>query len=946
MDSEEKDLSTESNGNKDGIDVYSLPMFTSERPEGPLADYYVEACEDPDYYYRDMEEEWADTWILKGEYQLEQILHEKKELQKAQWLRGGFGCGTDDRSSSYDIDPEELVNGPIHIKGHKDYLGVKSQEMEWYHSLLFSQSSLIDRRDEKVEFLPKGTTRRTITEDAHLPANKESWIVLDKSGDESRWYAGPPQGDDDSVFVALPLTYLGRGDLVNADLADLNGGIVQIANHDDTDDLLMKAFEHLIGSTLIARDETNGRRLMAMICETALEEIDHYIFTTLTDESSTEGLLDIVTYASTIHGIQWHLAHGDPMDFSDPQCLYDEEMLMDAMVDAPTLWDDVRPHQLNRSSPYSFFLPAAADKTEDERKDLFERYPHVYQAAKMLVERDESYAMIMRSPAQYQVQVQAVEILRASCLAMIKTVEWRPLENTDSAAASLCAIDRYFPFLAEDLIHALPLHQDAANTDNVRHARSALIVFTMSLYQSINKLDMEIDRTFLEGDAFYRPEDRDEEDGPETAEQKTKRLLCEKRIYELLQKRGELIKEIRKRYHESEEYGSVDLFARIMLAFLLHLATDEHKYLIIGKDAESPVRSADFTLPDGTPVSFRSYNTEYSYIYYYPPIHDFLLLLNACVEMTPYIALIPYQKAMEQRYYRLSLSFDSGYIERRPWGVDWSRIQMPLSFQMDSAKETHVEICAAEGTSLTDTTIYHKRTGSEDATNARRTAPERALNARVVSDQLHIGTTLCNPTNPPEHVMVTFMLDRQYLTSFVLWMTLSFSINMVCMLLMHTGHAAQGVPDDRLKIQILQLFDPSNVLAIAALVFTLWLARKITTMQHSVVMHLSSPMDVIMGVAMALNTIMLLVVCYGLNYDNGELISANWNNEEKTIGTIIMIVSSIMFVFSIYALVRWLRSAMRTDGVKHLRILNDDWKVKTDDVMPADLAPFSVDERV
>lgn len=101
-----------------------------------------------------------------------------------------------------------------------------------------------------------------------------------------------------------------------------------------------------------------------------------------------------------------------------------------------------------------------------------------------------------------------------------------------------------------------------------------------------------------------------------------------------------------------------------------------------------------------------------------------------------------------------------------------------------------------------------------------------------------------------------------------------------------------------------------------------------------------------MGVAMALNTIMLLVVCYGLNYDNGELISANWNNEEKTIGTIIMIVSSIMFVFSIYALARWHRSTMRTDGVKHLRILNDDWKVKTDDVMPADLAPFSVDERV
>lgn len=118
-----------------------------------------------------------------------------------------------------------------------------------------------------------------------------------------------------------------------------------------------------------------------------------------------------------------------------------------------------------------------------------------------------------------------------------------------------------------------------------------------------------------------------------------------------------------------------------------------------------------------------------------------------------------------------------------------------MSDQLDEIKQA-IDGAREESRKSNDRTAWYQF-------DSWKATPERALNARVVSDQLHIGTTLRNPTNPPEHVMVTFMLDRQYLTSFVLWMTLSFSINMVCMLLMHTGHAAQGVPDDRLKIQIL-----------------------------------------------------------------------------------------------------------------------------------------------
>lgn len=81
------------------------------------------------------------------------------------------------------------------------------------------------------------------------------------------------------------------------------------------------------------------------------------------------------------------------------------------------------------------------------------------------------------------------------------------------------------------------------------------------------------------------------------------------------------------------------------------------------------------------------------------------------------------------------------------------------------------------------------------------------------------------------HFQFTLMLKRNYICSFVLWAMLLFTIDalMVWALLLHAPSR-----------QVLQYFAPESVESALSVIFTLWVARRISNIQHRVATELHS----------------------------------------------------------------------------------------------------------
>lgn len=76
--------------------------------------------------------------------------------------------------------------------------------------MLLGQAEWILRRTETVSFLNGGNTRRSISFDCMLPGDDAKWL---------RWIPDTHDSQTEPRYVGLPVTFLGKSDLINLDCA-------------------------------------------------------------------------------------------------------------------------------------------------------------------------------------------------------------------------------------------------------------------------------------------------------------------------------------------------------------------------------------------------------------------------------------------------------------------------------------------------------------------------------------------------------------------------------------------------------------------------------------------------------------------------------------------------------------------------------------------------------
>lgn len=124
-------------------------------------------------------------------------------------------------------------------------LGQGSQELKHAAAyMLLGQTEWILRRSETVTFTAEGSTRRHITFDCMLPDDPHKWLkwLPDNEAMQCWPYARRGNGDQDSPdpdqeyqpkYVGLPVTFLGKGDLINLDVRDGEGNVLHTAGRED-----------------------------------------------------------------------------------------------------------------------------------------------------------------------------------------------------------------------------------------------------------------------------------------------------------------------------------------------------------------------------------------------------------------------------------------------------------------------------------------------------------------------------------------------------------------------------------------------------------------------------------------------------------------------------------------------------------------------------------------
>ncbi|KFI53725.1 hypothetical protein [Bifidobacterium biavatii] len=95
--------------------------------------------------------------------------------------------------------------------------------------LLLGQHKWIKRRVENVSFTDQGTTRRAISLDFSLP--KDKFVAYSNDNEQPR--------------IAVPVTFLGKGDLIHADVVDGGGQSVPLAGLFDNREFAYAALDYL-----------------------------------------------------------------------------------------------------------------------------------------------------------------------------------------------------------------------------------------------------------------------------------------------------------------------------------------------------------------------------------------------------------------------------------------------------------------------------------------------------------------------------------------------------------------------------------------------------------------------------------------------------------------------------------------------------------------------------
>lgn len=354
----------------------------------------------------------------------------------------------------------------------------------------------------------------------------------------------------------------------------------------------------------------------------------------------------------------------------------------------------------------------------------------------------------------------------------------------------------------------------------------------------------------------------------------------------------------------------------------------------------------------------------------YNAMQSYLLLLSSACDTYPLIVLVPIELATKQQRMMVKISFDAGYREDelRKY-IPFNQI-IDLSFQTYGANSTHIEVAPAENVVLTNVTevdIPNKSQASDKSdTHKGSRSPNTIcglrnmrksknlsdhLSARVAADRLHVSIRK-HSSWPLTHLRLTVMMRRNYTASFLLWslLLLILDIGMMCVIGMPGWQGLAMKP--AISSQILSFFSAQNILAILALVYTLWVARRIGTMQHRVVEGLNSSLTGLLNTDLLIFTVLSLIASSGMKTgDNGgdDIVSGNWSSWCQISCFVGVIIATLIAGIAIHGFVLyWMRST-KYDGVfplyvdcsMHPRKYEKTRRKRPAPILPADRAAFS-----
>lgn len=344
----------------------------------------------------------------------------------------------------------------------------------------------------------------------------------------------------------------------------------------------------------------------------------------------------------------------------------------------------------------------------------------------------------------------------------------------------------------------------------------------------------------------------------------------------------------------------------------------------------------------------------------YDALQSYLLLLSSACDTYPFIVLVPIERARNRERLMVKIGFDAGYKESLRQKLDLRNQTIDLAFQTYSARSTHIEVAPAEGIVLTNASEIVSRAGAnggmagEPAAGAKKhngdlppmTAKKAAshhMAARIAAGRLHMSTG-SREKWPLTHLRLTLMMRRNFIASFVIWSLLTLALNIGLGCVIGVGPWPGLVAAGLITPQVLSFFSAQNVVGAIAVVFTLWVARRISTMQHRVVEGLNSSMTTMMNVNLFLFTGLCLVACGGMIGSGDDITGGGWSPAWRWIVAACLAVSLAITGISISAWFEYLRRSVKSDGTFRLSTCTDPnlgSATEQDTVMPADRSAFS-----
>lgn len=250
----------------------------------------------------------------------------------------------------------------------------------------------------------------------------------------------------------------------------------------------------------------------------------------------------------------------------------------------------------------------------------------------------------------------------------------------------------------------------------------------------------------------------------------------------------------------------------------------------------------------------------------------YLLLLSTSCDNYICTVLVPEASLYNRSI--LKLSFDSSYQE-----TSWDRYMHPsserinMSFQMSSAQSTHVEINPIPGSriALVEWNLNHDR--------------QFKMRSSVAAGRVHIST-MYKRFLPLAHLRMTLLNKLPTILANCAWSAMFLTCSLINFLFAN-GH----FPISK------QYFEPSNILAILALFLTLWVARRINAIEHSVSEDLSRYPSLLISTNLAFTSI---------SYFLCGLLQQHPNNVLPLLITVCTIASLISSLPVFNALIVWI----------------------------------------